>query len=208
MSLAVSEDVGLSYGSLQERSSSGKCARSWMASRQCREKSQFLAKEMWQSERLVAQLAVAHQEVVELAPTAREVADLQVREKDTHDNTHEVEEKLTALIKRLCTDTMEQQINHLKDELQGERDLKVVAEGMSFRLTVEVGQRQKGVRRLEAEVTQQRDELRRLRVDMNGLDDKLGVKVVKSRSLEKELSEVKDTFQKESGGHDNLRIAI
>ena len=41
-----------------------------------------------------------------------------------------------------------------------------------------------------------------------GLDDKLKVKVVKSRGLEKELSEVKDTLQKESDEHDNLRIAI
>ena len=38
------------------------------------------------------------------------------------------------------------------------------------------------------------------------LDDKLGVEVVKSRGLEKELSEVKDTLQKESDEHDNLRI--
>jgi len=41
-----------------------------------------------------------------------------------------------------------------------------------------------------------------------GLDDKLGAEVVKSRGLEKELSEVKDTLQKESDEHDNLRIAV
>ena len=41
-----------------------------------------------------------------------------------------------------------------------------------------------------------------------GLDDKLGAEVVKSRGLEKELSEVKDTLQKESNEHDNLRIAV
>ena len=41
-----------------------------------------------------------------------------------------------------------------------------------------------------------------------GLDDKLGVEVVKSHGLEKELSEVKDTLQKESDEHDNLRVAV
>ena len=41
-----------------------------------------------------------------------------------------------------------------------------------------------------------------------GLDDKLWAAVVKSRGLEKELSEVKDTLQKESEEHDNLRVAI
>ena len=39
-----------------------------------------------------------------------------------------------------------------------------------------------------------------------GLDDKLGAEVVKSHGLEKELSEVKDTLQKESDEHDNLLI--
>ena len=41
-----------------------------------------------------------------------------------------------------------------------------------------------------------------------GLNYKLGEEVVKSRGLEKELSEVKGTLQKESDEHDNLRIAI
>ena len=41
-----------------------------------------------------------------------------------------------------------------------------------------------------------------------GLNDKLGVEVVKSRGLEKELSEVKDTLLKESHEHDNLRVAV
>ena len=41
-----------------------------------------------------------------------------------------------------------------------------------------------------------------------GLDDKLGAEVVKSRGIEKELGEVKDTLQKESDEHDNLRVAI
>ena len=41
-----------------------------------------------------------------------------------------------------------------------------------------------------------------------GLDDKLGAEVVKSRGLEKELSKVKDTLQKESDEHDNLHVAI
>ena len=41
-----------------------------------------------------------------------------------------------------------------------------------------------------------------------GLDDKLGVEVVKSHGLERELSEVKDSLLKESNEHDALRIAI
>ena len=41
-----------------------------------------------------------------------------------------------------------------------------------------------------------------------GLDDKLGVEVVKSRGLEKELSKVKDTLQKESNKHDSLCIVV
>ena len=40
------------------------------------------------------------------------------------------------------------------------------------------------------------------------LDDKLQAEVVKSHGLEKELSEVKDTLQKESDERDNLRIAV
>ena len=35
----------------------------------------------------------------------------------------------------------QQWIDHHEDELQGERDLKVVAKGMSAKLAVEVGQR-------------------------------------------------------------------
>ena len=38
--------------------------------------------------------------------------------------------------------------------------------------------------------------------------DKLRAEVVKSRGLEKELSKVKDTLQKESDEHDNLFVAI
>ena len=41
-----------------------------------------------------------------------------------------------------------------------------------------------------------------------GLDDKLGAEVVKSHGLEKELSEVKDTLQKESDEHDSLRVTV
>ena len=41
-----------------------------------------------------------------------------------------------------------------------------------------------------------------------GLDDKLREEVVKSHGLEKELSEVKDTLQKERDEHDNLRVAV
>ena len=62
----------------------------------------------------------------------------------------------------------QQPIDHLKDELQGERDLKVAAEGVSAGLAAEVGLRQEEVRRLEAEVTRQCDEVRRLRADVNG----------------------------------------
>ena len=40
------------------------------------------------------------------------------------------------------------------------------------------------------------------------LDDKLGVEVVKRRGLEKELSEVKDSLQKESDEHDNLHVTV
>ena len=45
--------------------------------------------------------------MAELAPTTQEVADLRVREKDAHDDTHEAEEKLMALIERACTDAVE-----------------------------------------------------------------------------------------------------
>ena len=41
-----------------------------------------------------------------------------------------------------------------------------------------------------------------------GLDDKLRAEVVKSGGLEKELSEVKGTLQKESDEHDNVRVAF
>ena len=41
-----------------------------------------------------------------------------------------------------------------------------------------------------------------------GLYGKLRVEVVKNHGLEKELGEVKDTLQKESDEHDNLRIAV
>ena len=71
------------------------------------EKSQFLAVGTRRSEGLAAQLVVARQEVAELAPTAREMADLRVREKDAHDDALEAEEKLVALIERVRMDTME-----------------------------------------------------------------------------------------------------
>ena len=41
-----------------------------------------------------------------------------------------------------------------------------------------------------------------------GLDDMLRVEVVKNRSLEKELSEVKDTLHKESDEHYNLCVVV
>ena len=41
-----------------------------------------------------------------------------------------------------------------------------------------------------------------------GLDDELGADVMKSRGLEKEINEVKASFQKERDKHDTLRIAI
>ena len=62
---------------------------------------------MRQSEGLATQLATACQEVAKLAPTTWEVADLRVRERDACNDAHEAEEKLTALIERVHTDTME-----------------------------------------------------------------------------------------------------
>jgi hypothetical protein len=41
-----------------------------------------------------------------------------------------------------------------------------------------------------------------------GLDDKLVVEVVKSRGLEKELSKVKGSLQKDSDEHNDLRTAV
>ena len=41
-----------------------------------------------------------------------------------------------------------------------------------------------------------------------GLDNRLGVKVTKSRGLEKELGEVKASLLKESNKHDSLCIAV
>jgi hypothetical protein len=41
-----------------------------------------------------------------------------------------------------------------------------------------------------------------------GLDDKLGVEVVKSRGLERELGEVKDSILTESDEHDALCVAV
>ena len=51
-------------------------------------------------------------------------------------------------------DDAQQWINHLEGQLQGEKDLKVVAEGVSTGITMEVDQRLEEVRRLEAEVNQ------------------------------------------------------
>ena len=45
--------------------------------------------------------------MAELAPITREVVDLQVREKDAHDDTCKSKEKPVALIERVRTDTME-----------------------------------------------------------------------------------------------------
>ena len=45
--------------------------------------------------------------MAELAPTARELADLQVREKDARNDAREVKEKLAALIERVRTDAVE-----------------------------------------------------------------------------------------------------
>jgi hypothetical protein len=41
-----------------------------------------------------------------------------------------------------------------------------------------------------------------------GLDDKLRVEVVKSRGLERELCEVKDSLLKESDEHAALRVTV
>ena len=110
------------------------------------------------------------------------MSDLRVREKDGHDDAYEAEEKLTALIERVHMDAIEEiltgidlahqehantqwRIDYLEDELQRERDLKAIAEGMSISLTMEVGQHQEEI---QAEVTWQRDEVRKLRADVNG----------------------------------------
>ena len=45
--------------------------------------------------------------MAELAPAAREVADLRVREKDARDDTREADEKLTALIERARMEAVE-----------------------------------------------------------------------------------------------------
>ena len=46
--------------------------------------------------------------------------------------------------------------------------MKVAVEGVSARLTMEVGQRQEEVQRREAKVTRQCDEVHKLWVDMDG----------------------------------------
>ena len=55
---------------------------------------------------------------------------------------HAIEELRTGidLARQECADA-QQRIDHLEDELQRERDLKVVAKGMPTRLAMEVGQR-------------------------------------------------------------------
>ena len=45
--------------------------------------------------------------MAELAPTARELANLRVREKDAHDDAREAREKLMALVERTRTNAME-----------------------------------------------------------------------------------------------------
>ena len=62
----------------------------------------------------------------------------------------------------------QQWIDHLKDELQRERDLKVAVKGMSAMLATEVDQHQEEVRHLETKVTRQRDEVRKLWADVDG----------------------------------------
>ena len=41
-----------------------------------------------------------------------------------------------------------------------------------------------------------------------GLDDKLGIEVMKCHDLEKELNEVKASLLKESDEHDTLHVAV
>jgi len=56
--------------------------------------------------------------VAELAPASQEVADLRFREKDAHDDAHEAEEKLVALIKRARTNAVEaEQLRKEPDDL-------------------------------------------------------------------------------------------
>ena len=54
--------------------------------------------------------------MAKLAPATRGVADLQVREKDAHDDACKAEEKLAALIERVRTDVVE------AERLRKERD--------------------------------------------------------------------------------------
>ena len=76
--------------------------------------------------------------------------------KERDDLLRAVEELRTGIdLARQEHANAQQRINHLEDELQRERDLKVVAEGVSAGLTTEVEQRQEEVRCLEAKVTLQ-----------------------------------------------------
>ena len=63
-------------------------------------------------------------------------------------------------------DDAQQWINHLEGQLQGEKDLKVVAKGMSTGLAMEVDQCQEEVKCLKTKVTQQHDEVRWLQADV------------------------------------------
>ena len=56
---------------------------------------------------MATQLVATRLEVAELAPVARELADLLVREKDARNDACEAREKLMALIERARTDAME-----------------------------------------------------------------------------------------------------
>ena len=62
----------------------------------------------------------------------------------------------------------QQRTDYLMGELQRERDLKVVADGMCTGLATKVSQHQEEVQHLEAEVTRQHDEVRKLLADVNG----------------------------------------
>ena len=62
----------------------------------------------------------------------------------------------------------QQQTDHLEDEFQRERDLKVAVEGKFAGLATKVGQRQEEIWCVETEVTQQRNEVRKLRADVDG----------------------------------------
>ena len=88
--------------------------------------------------------------MAELAPVARELANLRIREKDVRDDTHEAEEKLAALIERAHMDAVE------AERLWKERDdLLRAIEGLRMELDLARQERadaQQQINHLEGEL--------------------------------------------------------